>query len=169
MQTLTLTDEQVIEAARKGFFEPAARMKQHPMSDSQMQTIFSLFMVSEEQRKNVYATWDRDESYFPQVVRSVAARFTRPTDREVLIFLCSICKSPGDLVMYLTYAHAIVARHRQERLSLDTLTNIYAMGFWSEEDRLTLWQGQKAPVEWGRYDNLLDTEVVLSELNAGEL
>lgn len=160
------TPEEIIAAARSGFFEPAANMRQVPMTQDQTRMMLTLMMAPEEKILEGYKELPTASPYEASVLRNVSGRFSRPTYPGVLMFLVFVTHSPADVVMYLSYAHHHAARHNAQQVGFDEFTEAFPNGFWSEEDRLTLWEGQKAPREW-RIDNLLDHPAVLDWINSG--
>lgn len=173
-----MTDEEVIAFVQVSFFLPAQGVKQVSMTEAQ--TAFLVEMMYADPAA-LEAGWQRglaDHRYEVTVIESVCRRFTaRPVQAPVKFFLSQICRSPWDAVMYLSFAQAEAARQTKESiLNLSLICDVFPLGFWSEADRQTLWNGQKLPDEarenreardgYKRPDNGLDDKAVVAWLNA---
>lgn len=168
-----MTDEEVIAFVQAGFFTPARAARQVPMTEAQTAFLVDLMFREPGQLE---AAWQRGLAYHQYevtVIESVCRRFTaRPVAAGVKFFLSQICRSPGDAVMYLSFAQAEAAgrQTKESVLNLSLICDVFPLGFWSEADRRALWNGQKLSGEaregYKRPDNGLDDKAVVGWLNA---
>lgn len=80
---------------------------------------------------------------------------TYTATKAVLLFLESICPSPGIAVMYCNYFQYKLFKRNQKKLDMQTLAFIFPNGFFNEHTLNEFWSKQKVSVERGP-DNMLD-------------
>lgn len=80
---------------------------------------------------------------------------TYTTTYAVLLFLESICPTPGIAVMYCNYLQYKMFERRKKKLDMPMLTSIFPNGFFSDHTLTEFWRKQKLSVERGP-DNMLD-------------
>ena len=166
-----MTDDEIIAFLQERLFTPAAALRAVPMTDAETGYMLRLMSAIREGTDAVWQKASADGLRESQIVENVCARFRRPTHADAKLFLTLLLHSPGDAVLYLSFAHIWLRDQGKPELDLSTLCEIFPAGFWSEEERLTLWNAQKLPAASCRAlgtDNGLDTPAVRAWINDGE-
>ncbi|MBK7362746.1 MAG: hypothetical protein IPJ01_10660 [Micavibrio sp.] len=85
-------------------------------------------------------------------------------DSRVILFLCSVTKTIGIAVMYLTYLQYICKKENIRELSFDKLTmDIFPDGFPRDEALKEVWLKQKVKRDSGS-DNLVDYQSAMKSI-----
>lgn len=89
------------------------------------------------------------------IFKRIKFMHTYTATKAVLLFLESICPTPGIAVMYCNYLQYKMFKRKQKKLDMNTLAFIFPMGFFSEHTLNEFWDKQKLLVDRGP-DNMLD-------------
>lgn len=89
------------------------------------------------------------------IFKRIKFMHTYTATKAVLLFLESICPTPGIAVMYCNYLQYKMFYRKQKKLDMNTLAFIFPMGFFSEHTLNEFWDKQKLLVDRGS-DNMLD-------------
>jgi hypothetical protein len=105
--------------------------------------------LSEEEKSGLFI--------FRVIEKALQYRFTfKIEDERVILLLCHIAESTGQVIMYLTYLQYWCKKNDIKVLDFETFgMKIFPMGFPSAEDLSNIWDSTKVRRESGS-DNLID-------------
>lgn len=142
------------DAVETYFCVPFEMLEKFPMSDDKSQ-LLSLLILG-----NGNKTIEEDSK--PFLYKLIEKRISvmlsyEIDDARLILFLCLICLSPGNAVMYLTYLQYWCKKNNVKSIDLDIFCKeIFPWGFPSEKDLDNLWDNQKVERDSMQSDNLLD-------------
>lgn len=105
---------------------------------------------------------DEEAGAFFQILKKRLEFHGVPCNRYVILFLCALCKTPGELVLY-AYAIACIYQKCAKEVGIHDVCFAFAVGFPNDEEMSNAWADQKSDGV-----NLLDQEETWSAENLME-
>lgn len=128
------------------------KFKASRMTDDQTQ-VFVMGTIREASGQDIPE--DRLRGVFPYAVFKSRAEFAGlKTTQSVRVFITTLAKGPGDLVMYVYALKWKADKEGVTTVSMNELANWFPLGFPSDEQLHTAWDAQKRP--WAPLGNMLD-------------
>lgn len=148
-----LTSENLIE---EKFCKVIQTLDHYPMNEDQMKLLMSLLMASKEMPDGLQEALN-EEFLWKMLNKRLEICFDFTMCDKSKFFLMNICKSAGNVVMYLTYLQWWCFKKEINHIDLDDIfcTRIFPNGFFKESDLQNIWDNCKIKNHKGS-DNLLD-------------
>ena len=122
--------------------------RQQPM-DEEMSMAFMNLTMMEMHEKGLPP--QLESSFMFRVLTKRAAYLGLDANPYAMALLACLCQSPGSAVMFL-----VAISYRAKVLKISTITNLFPMGFPSEEELSNLWDKQKGFNFDVKIDNMVD-------------
>lgn len=138
--------------------EPFEKLHRFPMNDELSKIMIQLMLsdvnIPEDERPFLYQLIEkRIKHCFSYEIN----------DPKLILFLCILTETPGNAIMYLTYLQYWCKKNDVKELTFHNFcSEIFPVGFPSEDDLQKLWDSQKVNV--GGSDNLLDHQLALESI-----
>lgn len=169
MTARAYSDDELVAAVQKGFFEQALGAQMQRMDAGQTEFMIRLFGTSKEKAEEILQDGVKDGLRVFQIARNRTLLIGFPVTATVQLFISLLCESPGDVTLYLSYAIWRAKEMHHVALDLNALVRVFPFGFWDKPTRDALWDAQKVPFDCtGFNDNLLDAPAVLAWLGSSE-
>lgn len=160
---ITAEDTSVGNSIETKFCVPFEKLPKHPMNEEVSGMMIQLLMS----HNAPVSIPEKEKPFLYKVIESRAkASFSfKLEDPKLIIFLCVLTQSPGTAVMYLTYMQYWAKKRGIKNIDFNLFcSEIFPMGFPSEDDLHTLWRSQKIERREGGSDNLLDYQSAMSSI-----
>lgn len=125
--------------------------------------------IDTDLKENLMMSFNKGDqmTFLIEAARGRASILNLDIDLLSLIFLASICKNIGNLVIYLTYAKYMVNRLTLGKVDIQTLGRyIIPNGKFTEKEIKIAWENQKVDTSGSNYrvDNLIDYQSALQSI-----
>jgi len=125
----------------------------YPM-DNETSELFIKLLLSQD---NFFDIGQKEKPFLYQLLeKRLSLVHTYTLDIRTILFICFICNSAGNLVMYLWYIQYECKIRNLDAISFEIFSDIFSDGFPSHDGLLKLWTNQKVKSEAMSSDNLLD-------------
>lgn len=147
-------DEIKQNSIEKIFCEEFTKLKPVPLTDSQSEVLINLILDKEK----INAIEIEEKPFLYQLLeKRIEKLHNYKIEVSAMIYLTSILKSPGNVVMYCWYLQYQSKIKNIKTFTIDDLVNIFPIGFPSNDELKKVWDMQKIIRPSMEYsDNLLD-------------
>lgn len=130
-----------------------AALPRYPMEPTDTQTFFACSIREDEEALRVILK----DAFAYKVFEARAKHFGLVTTPGLAAFIVSMCKSPGEVVMWAVVLRRMQVTHGGP-VTIDKLCSVFPFGFPSRQDMGNLWDQQKFPAGQQPIgpDNILD-------------
>ena len=135
------------------FAKKFEQLNKYPM-DNEISEIFVKLILS---KSGGYKVPEEEKPFLYKLLeKRILLIHDYEVDDRVILFLCCICKSAGDGVMYCWYLQYESKKRGVNKISFEIFAEIFGSGFPSVDGLKKTWENQKVKREGMSSDNLLD-------------